>query len=1197
MVLFIDGVYEFPMNQKSTNSIYKSVCEYGTVILLLAAAILLFWWHVWIPSPSDRMHFTDDIMVKDYPTRMGLFRQVLDGRLPLWDPYQFGGWPGLANCEAGVFYPLNWPLVPFSNSPELAFLVTEWLVLLHLLIAGLGAYRYARYLGLSPLASSFSAFAFTFCGFFCAHKKHTNMIFTLVWFPWLLLLAERWIRENQSRFLLWLALVFAFAQLAGHPQSSLYMILLIAARLIYGIFEKNPLSTERKQFWFLRGALPILGVLLLSIALSAVQHVPTLELIQQGERSNADVYERSREFSMPPSELLEAFLPEIMSSWSQTEVFYWGLVPILLAIHFVLRGKLQAIDRYLLTVFVAAILLSLGEYLFAYDLSYLLLPGAAWVRAPSRWIFFAGLPLALAAAREIDFQLSEESTAVPRSLSPAFWKIIGTLAAMISIALIFVLLTSDYAVPPESRLAVRQGILRAFLYMLLFGGSFLFLFHLTVQKSIRPAFFAVTAILILWIDLGTQFRTFDLRPGIGGYSIDTEAQKLAGASWTHRTKVFFDRGVNRTLYHGAAQNFYEVDGQSPLTPRLNYHLREDTNLLYADKPNLTLYRMLGVQTLLTDMLDLPPTFTSETQRLYRMESPLPRAFALQERLVADRSTHRDLIKLQSFPWRQVAIVEEGNSKISTAEIPENALFPKPFLLASCSINAVSPNAFLIVDGKNHFADFKENPPGYYFAVADSLTGEIEDAQVFDLMKGIKDTENFAIHKRMLKFIHDIPDGKIVFAAVKDNAANCLMTMGISALREIGASLDIRSGYRLAQAIIGRKGAPIGSALEIFSATEALVHQTEKSIYIEGTVCPKPEPAWQATTNMADRWYAFHKEMNKNQSQSLLYDSSQSVRHATDPLYLPAPIAIFSAPKKEVSFPTEDRASIVIAGREYASNQRGYNLVIVDPKTQKVVDNQVFDLFKDYDAYAAPSYINPASPENRRMRDYIRSVNDGYLILGAIRDDATDLMTPTTLETLHALGSTFTFDMTDANARKRLSHAFIAIKGASNCVESFGKEKDAIIFTRYPGGPALSLDAGQYVPANPLDEMEALIAQSPPAPKPVLPVREWAVVKDDIDRIQFSGQSVKNDLVFISEIFFPGWKAYVDGVQQPILRLNYYFRGVEVTPGRHEIELVYAPDSLRQGAAISAFSLIAVVIWWIALLVNRRWTRRVQNATE
>ena len=118
---------------------------------------------------------------------MGLFRQVLDGRLPMWDPYQFGGWPGLANCEAGLFYPPNWATVPFSNSPMFAFQIAQWLVLLHLFIVGFGTYRYSRYIGLSPLSSCFASFALTFCGFLCAHKKHTNMIFTLAWFPWLLL--------------------------------------------------------------------------------------------------------------------------------------------------------------------------------------------------------------------------------------------------------------------------------------------------------------------------------------------------------------------------------------------------------------------------------------------------------------------------------------------------------------------------------------------------------------------------------------------------------------------------------------------------------------------------------------------------------------------------------------------------------------------------------------------------------------------------------------------------------------------------------------------------------------------------------------------------------------------------------------------------------------------------------------------------
>ncbi|MGC9329375.1 MAG: interleukin-like EMT inducer domain-containing protein, partial [Candidatus Hinthialibacter sp.] len=631
--------------------------------------------------------------------------------------------------------------------------------------------------------------------------------------------------------------------------------------------------------------------------------------------------------------------------------------------------------------------------------------------------------------------LSKDPLEAHRSLNPVFWKIVGTAGALAVALLLFAALSAEYAVPDNERLAVRREMLRSFLLLLLFGGSFLLLFHLAMRRQIQPKFFAFAALLIVWVDLGTHFRTFEMAPGAGGYKIDEEVKLLQDSLRIKRTKVYFNSGGDRTLYHGAAQNFYEVDGQSPLTPLIHLELREDTQLLDPEKPNLMLYGLLGVQTILTDILDLPPVFERETKRLYRIEDSWPRAFAVNEFLRADADVQRELMKVQSLPVHQVGLIEDLEEEAPGSDRPKGALFPKPFLLASCSANAVQSNAFLVIDGKNYFAEFdmEEESAGYCLAVADPDSGIIEDTQIFNLMKDLDDPQH-RIHQRLQSFMDKIPEGKIVFAAVRDNASNSLLPEGLGALRAIGASLDARGRYRLAHAVLGRKGGAIGSALEIFSATEAMILQTEKSIYIQGTICPKPAPEWQATTVQADKWHALQTKMKEGQAPPLRYDLNRDVAQATDVLYAPMPISVFSAPKKTTAFGTIDQAVISLGGRDYSMNQRGYNLVLVDPETWEVIDQEAFDLFTDYDSTAAPTFIKPASPENQRIRDYIRSVPDGLLLLGAIRDDATDLMTPETLDCLHELGSALRFNMTDSDARKRISHAFVAVKGASRCIE-------------------------------------------------------------------------------------------------------------------------------------------------------------------
>jgi Bacterial membrane protein YfhO len=67
------------------------------------------------------------------------------------------------------------------------------------------------------------------------------------------------------------------------------------------------------------------------------------------------------------------------------------------------------------------------------------------------------------------------------------------------------------------------------------------------------------------------------------------------------------------------------------------------------------------------------------------------------------------------------------------------------------------------------------------------------------------------------------------------------------------------------------------------------------------------------------------------------------------------------------------------------------------------------------------------------------------------------------------------------------------------------------------------------------------------------------------------------LALFTDTWFPGWHAFVDGREQPILRANYLFRGVVVPPGRHVLEFRYAPRSFTIGAAITGLSVLAILV--------------------
>ncbi len=63
------------------------------------------------------------------------------------------------------------------------------------------------------------------------------------------------------------------------------------------------------------------------------------------------------------------------------------------------------------------------------------------------------------------------------------------------------------------------------------------------------------------------------------------------------------------------------------------------------------------------------------------------------------------------------------------------------------------------------------------------------------------------------------------------------------------------------------------------------------------------------------------------------------------------------------------------------------------------------------------------------------------------------------------------------------------------------------------------------------------------------------------------------VLVVSEIFYPGWVATVDGQTTSILLTDYLLRGVALPAGQHKIEMRYTAPAARNGAFISAFTLL------------------------
>jgi hypothetical protein len=62
---------------------------------------------------------------------------------------------------------------------------------------------------------------------------------------------------------------------------------------------------------------------------------------------------------------------------------------------------------------------------------------------------------------------------------------------------------------------------------------------------------------------------------------------------------------------------------------------------------------------------------------------------------------------------------------------------------------------------------------------------------------------------------------------------------------------------------------------------------------------------------------------------------------------------------------------------------------------------------------------------------------------------------------------------------------------------------------------------------------------------------------------------KTTLLVLTDTYYPGWTAVVDGKNSPIYRADYAFRAVPVPAGNHSVEFRYRPQSFSSGLAIAS----------------------------
>jgi len=110
---------------------------------------------------------------------------------------------------------------------------------------------------------------------------------------------------------------------------------------------------------------------------------------------------------------------------------------------------------------------------------------------------------------------------------------------------------------------------------------------------------------------------------------------------------------------------------------------------------------------------------------------------------------------------------------------------------------------------------------------------------------------------------------------------------------------------------------------------------------------------------------------------------------------------------------------------------------------------------------------------------------------------------------------------------------------------------------------------------------------------IAPGRETKInSKVSIDKYEPNKVMIRTDtseegFLVLLDCYYPGWKAFIDAKPAKIFQADYIFRAVRVPQGKHVINFLYKPDSLRMGFVLSAAFFVLGLILCIVLGNKRK----------
>ena len=337
--------------------------------------------------------------------------KLSEGKFPGWNSHLLLGGPTWGNPQSLLFYPPNWICWWLGSS------AASWLMVAHHWWAGIGAYLWARSLGVRPTSALIAGAIGAVAPYAVGHtaEGHYPQTCMMAWLPWTLWAFERFL-ASQGRQWLAVSVCLAMCFLSGHVQEVFYLVLLMSGTLALGLLirafrhlmrvrktdEKDRVPALRSDALRVVAGWTLVGTATLGLVL--------IDLLPTFANSRLSVRASGLPLSMAGDGLSVKHVALLWNTqalehkssggavWPWETNFHFGVIPAVLVLLALLLGNRRPATRRLLWMLAVTVLFAFGTSTPFFRWCHAWLPGVASFRSPARALYLSSALVSVLAA-------------------------------------------------------------------------------------------------------------------------------------------------------------------------------------------------------------------------------------------------------------------------------------------------------------------------------------------------------------------------------------------------------------------------------------------------------------------------------------------------------------------------------------------------------------------------------------------------------------------------------------------------------------------------------------------------------------------------------------------------------------------------------------------------------------------------------